>query len=240
MLEWLPEFALSWSDREALKDHTAVSLLRRAAAVVYATDKYKRRGEFGELLLHVLIRQVFDTVPAISKIYYKDSPNDTVKGFDAVHIVVTDNDLELWLGEAKFYDDFERAARDAATALKEHSTRNYLRTEFAAITNKLDRDWPHYERLKRLLDPNTSLDAVFDRLSIPVLLTYDSTTLARFAICSEEYVTAFLAEIERHYVSFIGRPLPKECRIHLFLVPLHTKAFLLRHLHRKLEAWQEF
>ena len=34
---------------------------------------------------------------AISKVFFKDSPNDTVKGFDAVHVVESLDGLELWL-----------------------------------------------------------------------------------------------------------------------------------------------
>ena len=41
---------------------------------------------WGNLVTHSM-RQVFDTIPAISKIFYKDSANDTVKGFDAVHVL---------------------------------------------------------------------------------------------------------------------------------------------------------
>jgi len=63
------------------------------------SDKYKKRGEIGELLLHVICREVFKTYPAITKYFYKDSANNTVKGFDAVHVVVGGDGLELWLGE---------------------------------------------------------------------------------------------------------------------------------------------
>jgi hypothetical protein len=61
-------------------------MLRAAAQRVYATKKFANRGEFGELLLHIAARQVFNTLPEI-KVYYKDADNDTVKGFDSVHAV---------------------------------------------------------------------------------------------------------------------------------------------------------
>ena len=109
LMKWIPEFALKHSEREALNSATAVEMMQQAAKNIFATDKYSRRGEFGELLLHVAIRQCFDTLPAISKIYYKDGPNETVKGFDAVHVVTTGADLELWLGEVKFYEDLSTA-----------------------------------------------------------------------------------------------------------------------------------
>jgi len=41
-------------------------------------DKYKRRGEFGELILHLLLRDYYSTIPLISKIYFKDTDGATV------------------------------------------------------------------------------------------------------------------------------------------------------------------
>jgi hypothetical protein len=35
-------------------------------------DKDLARGEFGELILHLLLRDFHDTVPLLSKIYFKD------------------------------------------------------------------------------------------------------------------------------------------------------------------------
>ena len=57
LIEWLPEFALKYSDLEDINSGTTRKTLRKAAQVVYNTDKYKKRGEFGELLLHALIRE---------------------------------------------------------------------------------------------------------------------------------------------------------------------------------------
>lgn len=178
LMEWLPDFALSYADRESVGVHNMIELARKAAKVVYSTDKYGRRGEFGELLLHAAVRQVFGSLPAISKIYYKDSPNDTVKGFDAVHVVESGGELELWLGEAKLYTDIDSAIRDVCKEIEEHTRRDYLRTEFIAIGNKVDPQWKHSSLLRSLIHQNTSLDVVFARSRIPVLLTFDSEVSA--------------------------------------------------------------
>ena len=87
IIEWLPEFALNHSELVDIKSGNSIRAIRRAALRVYQSEKFKQRGEFGELFLHAAIRQVFGSVPAISKIYYKSAINDTVKGFDAVHVV---------------------------------------------------------------------------------------------------------------------------------------------------------
>jgi hypothetical protein len=237
-MEWLPEFALSWSERKSMGDHNGVRMLKRAAAAVYSTDKFGKRGEFGELFLHIAIRQVFGSLPAISKIFYKTSSNDTVKGFDAVHVVGSPTDLELWLGEVKFYENINKAIRDVVAELATHTTTNYLKSEFAFITNKIDINWPHAEALRQLLSPNASLDCIFKRLCVPVLLTYDSPCVKSHAAITKEYQRAFEAELAQHYAAFAGSHLPNDIRIHLFLLPLHTKKTLISLLDKGLKQWQ--
>lgn len=173
-MEWLPEFCLSHSERNSIRDTNAVSQLRKAAQTVYDTDKYDRRGEFGELILHALLREMLGTEPAISKIFFKDSVNNTVKGFDAVHVLDTGAGLELWLGEVKFYKSIDRAVDDVAAELEQHFKDDYLKKEFMLITGKLDSSWSGHARLKELLHPNISLDKVVKAIVVPVLLTYES------------------------------------------------------------------
>jgi HamA len=239
LMEWLPEFALTYTEIEGIHSGNMVALMREAAKKVYATKKFKNRGEFGELFLHAAIRQVFGSLPAISKIYYKSARNETVKGFDAVHVISGAEGLELWLGEAKFYDDIGRAIRDVVKELKVHTERDYLRDEFLLIAGKIDQSWPHAESLKTLLSPNTSLDQVFKSVSIPVLLTYDSPCVATHKECSEDYVKEFRKEVMRHYVAFKSKELPKNVTVHLFLLPLELKQGLIAELDRKLRGWQE-
>ena len=236
-MEWLPEFALSDSECEKMNHANAVTFMRRAAKAVYDSKKFQNRGEFGELLLHIAIRQVFDSLPAVSKIYYKDAQNDTVKGFDAVHVVGPPDDLELWIGEAKFYKHINAAIRDVVKEIQAHTQTDYLRSEFALITNKIDDSWDHAKALKRLLNPNTSLDDVFQRACIPVLLTYDSPAVASHTLCSNVYAAAFKKEVKDNCQIFAGKNLPAELRIHLFLLPIKAKQQLVATLDSKLKEW---
>lgn len=238
IFEWLPEFALTWSERQRFADITAVRLLREAARVVYATERYGRRGEFGELLLHIAMRQVFDTEPAISKLFYKDAVNDTVKGFDAVHVVPRDDALELWLGEAKFYEDPASAVKAAAGSIADHTDTDYLRGEFAAIINKIDDAWNYADQLKRLLDPNTSLDEIFSRAVIAALITYDSATVSAHTVHDAIYEEAFRTEVTALQQALRAEGLPTAVTTHLFLVPLLSKRELAHAFDERLKAWQ--
>ena len=235
----LASFALSYSDFTSIAPDTAAMLLRKAARAIYNTDKYAKRGEFGELFLHAVARDFFGSEPAISKIAFKDAPNDTVKGYDHVHVVEVGEMLELWLGEVKFYKSVNRAIDDVTAELSAHLSSDFLRREFIAIINKLDENWPHAESVAKILNENVSLDDIFDVITVPVLVTYESpTVLANTKVC-EPYLYGLEAEAQQAWTRFSGRIDPSwPVRLRLILMPLHTKADLLSELHQRLEQWQ--
>lgn len=238
LMNWLLDFALSDEELERLGSFSARAALKRAATVIYETDKYGKRGEFGELLLHAILRQHRGTLAAIKKIFFKDASNDVVKGFDAVHVYPADDGLELWLGEAKFYSDLGSAIRDVGAELERHTQTDYLRAEFTLITNKLDRSFADHKELARLLDPATSLDEVFERIRVPVLLTYDSELTASHQAHSPEYLEALEAELRDGHARYVARVASLKMVVHLFLVPMATKADLQRALDTKLKGLQ--
>ena len=238
MTEVIPGFALSYSEQARFTSETGVRLLRRAAQTIYASEKYQHRGEFGELLLHMVLTEFFGTQPAISKLFFKDSANDTVKGFDSVHVADVNGDLELWLGEVKFYEDLDSAIRDVIAELEKHAAHDYLRSEFLAIANKIDPAWPHADALRRMLDEDTSLDAIFRRLRVPVLLTYDSKAVQSHTSYDDPYRERFVDEVTKGHAKFSNRERPADLTVNLILVPLQQKRELVRRLDERLRAWQ--
>lgn len=235
--EHLLDFALKYSEFKMVDGKSAPKKLREAAKIIFQTDNIKR-GEFGELLLHGILKEAYDTIPAISKIYFKDGPNETVKGFDAVHVIADETGLELWLGEVKFYNTFYNAVYDVVPEIESHFDKIYLRNEFAAIINKIDKDFPHYDKLAKLLDPNTSLDDVFKAICVPVLLTYDSALVKKHREFNDAYLNEILPEIETNHKAFLDK-VKCPVKVHLFLCPLEDKAKLSRTLLDKLAAWQK-
>jgi hypothetical protein len=244
------DFALPYSERQEFNSDTGMLMLGRAMRKIYTSEKYARRGEFGELLLHMALREVFNTEAAVSKIYFKDGANETVKGFDAVHIVDNGTGLELWLGEVKFYNRLSSAIRDIVAELHDHVDSDYLRAEFLAVEGKIDRSWKHAPKLLGMIHEDVSLDEIFENITIPVLLTYDSRAVAaRVAELSgdpegssktkEAYRVAFEEEVRKGWESFVAAGLPRKVRIRLILVPLHLKKALVDALDERLRLWQE-
>jgi hypothetical protein len=239
IFNYLPEFALNHSELMDFDSLSIIPKIRQAAGNVYQSQKFKSRGEFGELLLHAILRETYNSIPAISKIYYKDSPNDTVKGFDAVHVIPNGNELELWLGEVKFYQSIYNAITDVIAELNEHSKIRYVRNEFITISNKVDNNWEHSEKLKSLLDPNTSLDDVFEKTCIPVLLTYDSSIILKHEKTTQDYIKEIEIELLKFHKSFCDKLGNFPLTVHLFLLPLSTKKELINKLEEKLKIWQQ-
>lgn len=247
VMEWLPEFALSYSELKSISHHNAIRMAKKAAKLVYQTPKYGNRGEFGEIFLHIAIRQIYESIPAISKIYYKSAVNETVKGFDAVHVVQGDHGLELWIGETKFYTSINKAISDVAAEIILHLETDYLKNEFLLIANKIDDTLPNAKELQALLDGNNSLDVIFSRVCIPILLTYESKSVAGHIAASNQYISSVSSEINKayeklrndlgdSYLAKFGTNLP--VTVHVVLIPLHDKKKLVASLDQRLKEMQ--
>lgn len=153
----IPEYVFAQYENPDIPQNDAVEKIRQAAKSIYRINDFEimrkwylandetaqkdiekmsaySRGEFGEILLHLLLREFKGTIPLVSKVYFKDSAGVPAHGFDAVHI--SPNEKILWLGESKLYT----AATDGLGALvkdlSEHFTRDFLDEQFIIIKKK--------------------------------------------------------------------------------------------------------
>ena len=84
------------------------------------------------------------------------------------------------------------------------------------------------------------MDYVFDQACLPVLLTYDSDVIAKYDDNSAAYQTEIKSEFEELYNNFtekISKGVP--LTVHLFLLPLKTKAELVSAFDDKLKILQQ-
>ena len=82
-----------------------------------------------------------------------------------------------------------------------------------------------------------SLDDVFSRICVPILLTYESDAITKHSTNSDEFKKMLADELEQLYQHFSNKDLPA-VKIHLFLVPIADKDKLVKTLHEKLEGLQ--
>lgn len=232
----IPEFALGYHAGTNVPLTDMVDRLKEAAETVYLTDAYQSRGEFGELILHLLLRDFCGSVPLISKIYFKDSHNVPAHGFDGVH-VTTDN-KKLWLGESKLYKVGVAGARELAVDLKKHVNADYLRREFSLLSRKLPNTTPDIEYWRDLMDRHKRLDEVYQGIVVPMVCTYSSTIFSRFTDNTPEYFAAFMADNRAIFTEFEKKRIKTNCDVILLTLPVPCKDQLNQELDKRLKAMQ--
>ncbi len=226
-------------------------------------DKYLKRGEFGELILHLLLRDFHDSIPLLSKIYLKDSYGHAVYGFDSVHVAPDINNpskFSLWFGESKLYHSGKAGVKALTKDIEEHFNADYLRSEFALISKKkesfiaLDKfkdmnKQQEYEEFLKLKDEwfdklskTNKLEDILSSVTIPMLCTYSSDTFNKF---SNEQLQEFKNELnkevlslKKHFDDSLNISIPTSLNIILFLFPVPSKKELVKQLHTRLSHMQ--
>lgn len=240
MIEWILDFALSYTERQRISTANSVAQMRRALKKVLGSRSTEYSGVIGELLLHIVCRTVFGSDTAISKVFFKTGINDEVKGFNCVHVVDMPEGLELWLGEAKCYTRRGAAISDAVDSIRRHLEKDYFRTECSIYTDLIDESWPHAAELRQLISRNASLDQIFKHVTVPVLIAYDSSAVRDHDRECEEFRTAFEEEMQLGLRSFADKIVdlgPLRVQVRLLLAPLGSKEALVNELNRRLPTW---
>lgn len=227
-------------------------------------DKYLKRGEFGELLLHLLLRDFHNSIPLLSKIHFKDSYGHTVHGFDAVHIAPDINDnskYSLWLGESKLYKDAKSGVKELTKDILEHFNKEYLRGEFTLISKQKDTGYISLDKFKdanklkeyeaflekkdewfNKIDEKEKLEDILSTVTIPMLCTYSSNTFNKYQDeNSQDFLDSLQEEIkdlEAHFHKHLKIPIPTTLNIVLLFFPLPSKKELVKKLHVELGCAQ--
>jgi uncharacterized protein DUF1837 len=237
LFQWLPYAALNQEHQLGFGSHNFVEMLRLAAAHIYKTKKTASRGELGELLLHLACILHFNTVPVMCKLVLKSSANDTVKGFDGVHLLPLGKSFELWLGESKFYTDAEEGIRDAIKSAKDHILPTFLTIEKAMIFGHVGKDIPYRPEVIKLFKSQSSGDELLKMAVFPILVSYESGSVASFTEVSTEYVKKLTGEVAQLRTYFGDRAAGLKLRFQLIFVPLGSKKDLVESFDKKLGAF---
>lgn len=206
-------------------------------------DKYLRRGEFGELILHLILRDQFNTIPLLSKIYFKDSLGHTVHGFDCVHIEPVSK--TLWLGESKLYIDPKKGLKELVQDIEDHFKVDYLDAEFSLIAKKIKhfKNIPESDHWIKLLSSSTKLKEKLNDIYIPLLCTYSCDLFNKYNDeTQKEFIIEYenkIRELKKYFDEKNMHPLKSRLKIIVVLFPVQCKKTLVKKLHRKLSLMQE-
>lgn len=234
----IPEFSLGYHCGVNIPLTEIVERLKEAAETVYLTEKYQTRGEFGELILHLLLRDFHNTIPLISKMFFKDAHNVPAHGFDGVQITFEGDVKKLWLGESKLYKTGSSGITDLIDDIKKHVNEDYIRKEFNLISRKLPEAVPEIEHWRTLMDKHQTLDKIFSSIVIPMVCTYNSDLFKNHNNNSKEYFEDFEKECRALYDKFNkSRPIGN-VEIILLLLPVSDKDELNTKLDERLKAMQ--
>lgn len=237
LIEWLADYALK-EDELRVHHGNMYIRLREAAIRIYTSNKYKKRGEIGEIALHAICREFFGTIPFAPRVFYLTSSNDVVKSFDLAHVRTTEGKCELWLGEAKFYEDAAAATKAAIASIAEHIELGFLRSQKLILGPQVSKSLPNYQEIRDLLSTQTSLDELFHRAVFPVLIAGESTAAKKTKRIDDNYKAAVDAELATLSDLISASGLTRKIKIILIYLPLAAKPRLADEFDKRLKGLQ--
>lgn len=238
LIEWLPEYALP-EDELAVTHANMYVKLKKAAVRVYTSEKYKKRGEAGEIALHAICRDYFDTLPISNRVFYKSASNDVVKAFDMVHARFPQaGGVELWLGESKLYLDTKGAIAEALKSVTEHLEQGFLKEQKLLLGPQIPKSTPRYDELMELFEPQTSLDKFISSGVFVIGILSNSKACSAATQISEEYKANLEKELAEISSRIAKSGLTKSLRILLVYVPLADKDGFVKEFDKKLKGLQ--
>ena len=225
IFDWLPDVAFRPAEREALlfEPHKQIA---QACKRFFKPDAEKR-GEIGEVLLHAMCRQEFGTISFVARLFYKMRTNDSITSVDVAHLLYDSGtqDIELWLGEAKLYDDLDQAKYRAIKSVEALWTEEFLTEMKALIGPKVESTAPYHDKLEWLFADETSLDHIVDRLVIPFCLAVDFDPTKEATARTTEYVEEVCKTLMQ-LRDYLRHRVPAKIKIVCIFIPLDCKSTL--------------
>lgn len=213
--------------------------MKASARRVYETKHPEKRGEIGELLLHIIGATEYKAHAFVSRLYYKMRTNDQVTGFDSALVTVDEetNDIELWLGEAKFYKDSKQAISAAISSVAKHLDAGFLEETKILVGPKIEKTAPGYEKLQWLFDNGSRLDELINRIVVPVLVAADSPAAQNYKD-DDTHTKLVIEEYDVLQSQLLDSGLLDKVKLVLIYVPLASKSDLISQFDSKLKAFK--
>lgn len=238
LVEWLPDYALAEED---LRTHhgNAYVKLRQAAVRVYTSEKYKKRGEAGEIALHAICRDYFETTPISPRVFYKSTSNDVIKSFDLVHARFPDQtQFQIWLGESKLYKKPDDAISDAIKSIKDHIAKGFLENQKLLLGPQIPKNTPRYSDILKIFKTQTSIDDFLAAAVFVVGIACDSDAAKAAKKADDEYIQAAISELRYLAKRLSNSGLSSKLKLVLIYIPLADKDGLVTAFDAKLKALQ--
>lgn len=209
--------------------------IKRAAQKVYTTKKYQSRGEFGELIMHVLIRDFYAGIPLVRKIFFKSAVNDTVKGYDCVFVVKSGMQTNLWLGEAKLHTSIDSVYPKLRNSLLSSMNADYLENEFICLADHIDEEFEDRDIWVDIMSnirSHSDLGTIFDRVIIPIFVGYETAIYS-----NKDTIKRIKDEAEAIEFKIRSRNSDLNFDFVIMMLPIDSKKLLLAKLNEVLRGF---
>jgi len=238
LAEWLPDYALP--EEELRIDHGNILVkLNQAAVRVYTSAKYASRGEAGEIALHAICRDFFQTIPISPRVFYKSASNDVVKAFDMVHVRFPDDQsVQIWLGESKLYKSGASAIADAIKSIKEHVDGGFLSNQKLLLGPQIPKNTPRYADIMKIFSKQESLDTLIKNAVFVVGILSDSASLLQSQKNDQQYIDGAIKELEVLESKLKDSGLPSSLKLVLAYIPLLSKKAFVDAFDKRLKGLQ--
>jgi hypothetical protein len=218
-------FALTHEEFESFREDGDMVTARRLAWSRISTARKNVKGDYGELLLFLLLSfKMQDRIPRfVTKVRLRSSLGEQIKGFDCAHVTFQNNQLCLWLGEAKFHEKISTAISSAFESLSKHWDSKYLSKELKILGANCEANQGIDEVLGKELVLALTKGRSLDRLQfkVPILLTYDSDCVQQNKSVGDDFKKELAIELEAHFKSIEGKVsgVPSNFSLLFFLMP---------------------
>ena len=182
------EYEIDYTALEREQRKAILSRMRYDSAAPDATKlKY---GFYGEILLDLILRVFLRTsVLAARGYFYSPIENSEAKGFDAFHLMERNGNIDLWFGEAKFYQQYKSAITPVLEKLDTSLSDGYLNRNLLAIIDERTHISTHNVQLDDLLNsweenPDINLSEEIKnrgiRLIYPIFIAYQKNSTDQY------------------------------------------------------------
>jgi hypothetical protein len=215
-------FALTPQELAQIDAETLAKLQTRAWKRI-SNRPAAKKGDYGELLLFLILEVFYPARKVVTKVRLRSSLGDEIKGYDCAHFSIENDKICLWLGEAKFHQDFNTAIHKAIESLNDHISDKAIKDELTILeSNNTEINDGDRQAIEDYLNSGISLDEML--FKIPVLITYDSKAIGNHKEICDEFSKELHSELDNKYSLIDGRNinLKKNMEVHFILVPLQT------------------
>ncbi len=237
----IAQTALSARERECLVAKSYNELVESAKNLRLTdseNDEIGKGSELAEIILYGIMKDYYNALPVVPKIFYKQNSQDNAKGADSVHIVIEDNDFSIWFGEAKFYKGIEDTRLySIINSIGNSLETDKLKKENSIIRNVNDIDTLEIEKslknkIKDSLKNTESIDYLKPKIHIPIFILHECEITNSCSKMSEEYKESIINFHKERSISFFKKQISKlsknvfkydDIKFHLILFPVPNK-----------------